>query len=303
MRSFIKLIIITMFMTPSFSFAGKEGGGAELSELTQKVLERKLKSREKLSRQNIKDLLDKAGDTLRRLEILPLMNKFLRSELLEYSDHLKEMRAEFLNRQQELIESVKIAPIYLGKCSHGNESCVKSEKVFDPIYVDLENIMKNKNGITLAEFLGIMLHEYSHKFVGHMDHPEYELAEWGMDRVKADDYKTRTFSLFDPQNLLVVEVENKKYLLLSSASPERFCRSKGFAISFDDENEKVERGGVYIGSDIRPSRFMEELTELTGAEETKGVTDEKVAGHYTNKHIITSFMLEHEIHSKIKCGY
>lgn len=232
------------------------------------------------------------------IQVASRLFSFLETKTLKIPN-LLEIHGLLKENSKILLKSVENSPIYWGECPRGKELCVKDELPFHPIYIDWNNISENRNGMVLSELISILIHEYSHQFLGEMDHPDHELTQWAKNKFEAQDYKTQTFSIFSPQYSPTIEVSGKKYFVAASKTSfnaKLFCNKKGY-IGMKNVVRK------YFNADkIESTRIFERATVIAGASSKAFAKPEILDGHYMGDFIKKAKERRVRYYSTIVCS-
>ncbi|MGE3611097.1 MAG: hypothetical protein AB7I27_16015 [Bacteriovoracaceae bacterium] len=117
--------------------------------------------------------------------------QFLFTEKVDES--LKDIKEVLKENQSKLFDDIIYSKIVLGECSNGQNLCTLNTP-FSDIVIDLKSLQEMKHPVTFSEFVGLIVHEFTHHFADNIDHPDYKFARFSSSMVLNNRVGVRTFS-------------------------------------------------------------------------------------------------------------
>ena len=230
MEKEMKISLLLLLLSSFNIYAGdREGNGGGLDDM----LRADRLDQKSLTTEQIFGLLEDNAIELKEKVIIPSFKTFLRDKEFSEDSKLFELQTVFNMDNDLLLNDLRYSKYKIGECD-GSNFCTGAEKYSD-IVIDLDSLQTREFGITLSEFIGLLAHEYTHHFVGDLDHPEYLFARYIRNNIRDNKYQGKIFSTLD---IISHYKKKKKGILVANGNnhlfqANSFCRDKGYATSSD----------------------------------------------------------------------
>jgi len=188
-----------------------------------------------MTEDEIRAFLEKNGKPLKEEIVLPLIQS---TYIEDFTDLKVKETYRLMKEDVDLLRSdVNYTVIEEGICQTGEDLCTESLEPYSKITFNVSQIVSRQT--TIAEFSGMVMHEFSHHYAGDKDHPMYGLAHFFKEKVATGKYAERTFTLKRNDSLGKFDGKGSVWAMLESndAQARTFCEQQGFKQVVDYQSD------------------------------------------------------------------
>lgn len=203
------LIILSLLFTGMVHAGHETGNGGNLDDLLRADQVDKIT----LSYDQMQEILSKNAKELKEKVIIPSFTYFLKEDSNNLKTKLKGLQIILNESSEDIAQVINLTSISEGDCGD-NDFCT-GDNAYDPIKVNLRNLADRDIGITLAEFVGLIAHEFTHQFVGDFDHPDYVFARYIREVVSKNLYSLSISKTFNVDEIMDIVSTDKERRILA----------------------------------------------------------------------------------------